>query len=437
MPGTTNAPYKMVTRAGKHYVVNNSGQTKGGPYDDPKDADKLLKALYANVPGAAAKAAKTKWTGSAPIQKAASFIGAEDRRKMGASGVAMPDGSFPIPDRAHLESAIHLARSDAQRRHVTARAKALGVTSMIPTGWTASGDRQASSTMDITPALSAQDVMEMPDMQQCPMCMGDGHNPPGSNFDCPMCDATGYVPKPETAAGRTFALDAPNGSVLLTGPVASVIREIAAVNSGFMHIVGRYVEADRPNRNMAMWSTKDLEMGQPTVTGGPLNWLHKERHIIGAITGSRMVRQEAGSVGNHIQASAVVWPFLYPNEARAIEKASSQRTLWLSMECTSSHVQCMDTPGRAGCGVTVPYREAMTGGGCDHLRQKSSVRRFVNPSFLGGAVVLPPAQPGWAHAEANVLRQAAMAVEEQEIGTDVLNTSDAREMVAAILAWAS
>jgi hypothetical protein len=69
---------------------------------------------------------------------AAAPIDMEERRRMGTSGVAMPDGSFPIPDVSHLESAIRLARTPEQRSHVMKRAKALGKSNMIPDAWTKS-----------------------------------------------------------------------------------------------------------------------------------------------------------------------------------------------------------------------------------------------------------------------------------------------------------
>lgn len=55
---------------------------------------------------------------------------AEQRRKYG-----MADGSYPVWNRASLKSAIGLARTPAQRRHVMARARALGLSSMIPDHW--------------------------------------------------------------------------------------------------------------------------------------------------------------------------------------------------------------------------------------------------------------------------------------------------------------
>jgi hypothetical protein len=68
------------------------------------------------------------------------FVSAAQRRKDADSGVAMANGDFPIPDRGHLESAIgHLGDytgdKAAARRHIIARARALGLVSMLPDGW--------------------------------------------------------------------------------------------------------------------------------------------------------------------------------------------------------------------------------------------------------------------------------------------------------------
>jgi len=69
---------------------------------------------------------------------------AEDRRRMAASGEAMPDGSYPIADAADLDNAIHAvgrggASHDAIRRHIIKRADALGLSSRIPDNWNADG----------------------------------------------------------------------------------------------------------------------------------------------------------------------------------------------------------------------------------------------------------------------------------------------------------
>lgn len=63
----------------------------------------------------------------------------EQRRRMAESGVAMPDGSFPIANRTDLANAIRsVGRADnydKAKRHIISRARALGAVSMLPEDW--------------------------------------------------------------------------------------------------------------------------------------------------------------------------------------------------------------------------------------------------------------------------------------------------------------
>lgn len=243
-----------------------------------------------------------------------------------------------------------------------------------------------------------------------------------------------------------------NGKLVITGradvftePDDAMPRELAAVwerasaqNKHFLWIEGRYVEADRPNRNKAAWSSSDLEMGAPTVAHGPINWLHDERHIIGAIAAASLVtvsdeqRQAAADLGhepvnNHIRALSPIWRYLYPQEARQIAKASDDQKLWFSMECVSREVACL----ASGCSHTQSYGDYMLApySRCQHVKEGGN-RRFADPSFLGGAVILGGARPGWAGAHASVMRQAAALAEEQQAAFDGLTTSEAELVVA-------
>lgn len=64
---------------------------------------------------------------------------ADDRKRMAASGQAMPDGSFPIANKEDLQNAIkaygRAKDKAAAKAHITKRAKALGLTSLLPDGW--------------------------------------------------------------------------------------------------------------------------------------------------------------------------------------------------------------------------------------------------------------------------------------------------------------
>ena len=233
---------------------------------------------------------------------------------------------------------------------------------------------------------------------------------------------------------RAFVLHAKSGRTVITGPV----REVAMANAGFTYLRGRFVEADSPNANGAMWTTADLELGQNTVAGGPLNWLHDDRMIIGSLLDGQLVgSREEASMGNHIETTAAVWRFLFPKQTDAIEKAAKDHGLYFSMECISRQVACVDTPGRPGCGEQFDYGDYDAGNVCSHLRERSSVRRFVDPVFLGGAIIVPPVRPGWANADAEIVRQAAALSEAQGLAGDDLTTRQAAELTAAVLQWAN
>lgn len=248
---------------------------------------------------------------------------------------------------------------------------------------------------------------------------------------------------------RAFVLQNTAGHLFINGPAHVLGSRLAAqwerkanANPHYLYVAGRYVEANSPNRNNAYWTTEDLELGQPTVAGGPLNWLHDDRHIVGTITDTELVQTHAekvaaSDIGPHIAAMSTVWKFLFPAEAQVMERASDDGTLWYSMECTSEQVVCVDSPGRPGCGEAFPYaqviREPTTV--CAHLQSGTSVRRYLEPTFFGGAVIVPPVKPGWANADAKVMRHAAKVTEREGLA-DRMGRKDAERMVAMIIEYA-
>lgn len=68
----------------------------------------------------------------------------EQRQRMAESGIAMPDGSFPIANRQDLANAIRsvgrAANYDKAKRHIISRARALGAVSMLPEDWNVKKD---------------------------------------------------------------------------------------------------------------------------------------------------------------------------------------------------------------------------------------------------------------------------------------------------------
>lgn len=233
--------------------------------------------------------------------------------------------------------------------------------------------------------------------------------------------------------------DTKTGRVVLTMP-AETAAEISAEDF-LLHMSGRLVEAERANGNGAFWSQGDLEFGLPSVAYGPLNWLHEERKVVGVLTSARLVTKEAAaqsgqSLNSHVVADATMWRWLYPAESREVARYSQERALWYSMECISRQIACA---GPNGCGTIVPYLDALnrTEKACEHLRERSSFRRFVDPIFQGAAIIVPPVKPGWARADLSTQRTAAQLVETQEIAVADLDTRSAEAMVAQVVEWAA
>lgn len=72
-----------------------------------------------------------------------------ERDRMAANGEAMPDGSYPIANRQDLENAIHAVgrgsgSHDAIRAHIRKRARALGLTDLLPPDWPKSLNEEVS-----------------------------------------------------------------------------------------------------------------------------------------------------------------------------------------------------------------------------------------------------------------------------------------------------
>lgn len=85
----------------------------------------------------------------------------DERKKLARSGSAMPDGSFPIRNRSDLKNAINDygrtpdSKKASVKAHIIKRAKALGLTSMIPEDWA-----KASSQVSLSAVGRLEDALE-------------------------------------------------------------------------------------------------------------------------------------------------------------------------------------------------------------------------------------------------------------------------------------
>lgn len=180
-------------------------------------------------------------------------------------------------------------------------------------------------------------------------------------------------------------------------------REMAAAmdgktNASFVWIAGRYVQAEQLNENGQFWSSEDLEVGQASVRYTPMNVLHRYDRPVGVLIETKMVHREREGAGKgallpELQVLGALWGANFPELATKVREAHAAKRLWWSMECVAESKQCLT------CDESFPWA-ASVHDVCSHLAEnKNAPRRFVNPTFLGGALVFPPARPGWKDAD--------------------------------------
>lgn len=175
-------------------------------------------------------------------------------------------------------------------------------------------------------------------------------------------------------------------------------------NDAIKWVIGKYVEADNANYNGQLWSLADLQMSKPTIVHAPMNINHHPRKIVGTFVAAEMMYpkdEQAQEVKSHpfIETLGAFWRFYFPDEMEVVQAAFDSGECFLSMECVSATVSCV---GEGGCGETFDYAGPNSETYCAHL-QEGGIRQLNQPHFLAGALVVPPAQPGWGGAEVTEL----------------------------------
>lgn len=167
-------------------------------------------------------------------------------------------------------------------------------------------------------------------------------------------------------------------------------------------ITGDFVEADNPNQNKQFWTKDDLAFGEYSIKYAPLNMLHKQRQPVGFFAATRTIDLAASNEGSaKIEALSGMWSHIFPFESAVVDQADEQGALFYSMEVRGTHVHCA---GPNGCDQSFEYMNVEDH--CSHIKERSSIRHLVNPTFRGGALIIPPVKPGWASAHANIYEQA-------------------------------
>jgi hypothetical protein len=117
----------------------------------------------------------------------------------------------------------------------------------------------------------------------------------------------------------------------------------------------------------------------------------------------RLARLNKGFAVTRERYTGTVWCPQTPNQTFLARRRGTVYWTQNSMECRGTHLVCA---GDSGCGEKFDYMAAETH--CEHLKERSSIRHIVTPTFRGGALIVPPVRPGWKNANATVVSDAVM-----------------------------
>lgn len=173
-------------------------------------------------------------------------------------------------------------------------------------------------------------------------------------------------------------------------------------NDAHSYILGKFVEADQANNNRQYFQMAGLRMAQPTIAHSPMNIDHTGK-IVGAYVASDFVyptTDSAAAVNPYIEALGVFWKAHFPEEWAKVQQAHDAGHLYFSMECVPAKLGCI---GEGGCGQVFEYAGQTSTTYCEHINNRTSDRDLIDPHFTGGAILLPPVQPGWSDANIHSL----------------------------------
>lgn len=139
--------------ASKPYaVIKESDGSVVACHATKESAQHQVAALYANEPGGR----------MSTIEEDRRTFTADQRKTAAKKGAAMPDGSFPILTEQDLKNAIHaIGRAKdpaAAKTHIKKRARALGLTDLLPDDW-----RDDSPRDSLLIRAAKDDVIELRD----------------------------------------------------------------------------------------------------------------------------------------------------------------------------------------------------------------------------------------------------------------------------------
>lgn len=191
-------------------------------------------------------------------------------------------------------------------------------------------------------------------------------------------------------------------------------------NPAIKWVLGRYVEADKPNNNGAMWALEDLRMAQPSIQHAPMNMVHQPRNIVGAFVATEMIypttEESAAQQNPFIEALGAFWKAYFPDELKVVQRAHDEGQLFFSMECIAQTVTFTD-PDTGVEFASFPFKGPRHESYGEYNDRRDLARRLDKPHFTAGALIIPPVKPGWTGA--NISELAKYVEQHSEIAQEI------------------
>ncbi len=175
-------------------------------------------------------------------------------------------------------------------------------------------------------------------------------------------------------------------------------RQFMDIRPDIGWVMGNFVQSDVANLNGHIFPLSDLQDNYKGIVNTPLNMLHRSRHTVGAYVAAEMIYPTEGDIETpFVEALASFWRSIYTDEWAATQAAHDDGALAFSMECIPASLTC------ATCQTEVQYAGLQSDTYCAHLNRPGSPKQLNKPHFVGGAIVIPPARPGWSRADVKEL----------------------------------
>lgn len=186
-------------------------------------------------------------------------------------------------------------------------------------------------------------------------------------------------------------------------------------------VIGNFVEANRQNSNGHYFPVQYLPAAARTLEHKPLNMLHYDQYVVGSFAGAQLLlgdeelsdekaiamgeaaESSTGSIEDaedkypHMEALAAFWHSRFPDEYAEMKRAHADGKLFYSMEAVPVDVQCPT------CDHRVAFAGLESETYCDHMQGGTGPKILHEPVFNGGAIIIPPARPGWNGADVKTM----------------------------------